>query len=212
EDEVSTEEEHDHDHEDEVSTEEEHDHDHEDEEAHGDEHVWLSLRNAIVVCGAIADEISVLDAENADVYQENAENYIALLEELDGEYVAMVENAARDTVIFGDRFPFLYMMSDYGINYYAAFQGCSAETEASFETIVFLANKVDELNSNYVMIIDNGLVELATTIADNSQKQDCEILTMNSMQSITKEQMNDGVTYYSVMSENLDVLTLALSE
>ncbi|MFI3226621.1 MAG: metal ABC transporter substrate-binding protein, partial [Clostridia bacterium] len=208
----------DHDHDDEV-TEEEHVHTEDctdsccaTEDSHSDEHVWLSVKNAIVVCQAICDQICALDAENAAIYQENTANYIQTLQDLDIAYETMVESAARDTVIFADRFPFLYMMNDYGVNYYAAFQGCSAETEASFETIVFLANKVDELNANYLIIIDNGLEDLATTVASNSQKQDCEILVLNSMQSITKDLIDNGTTYLSIMQENLDVLTLALSE
>ncbi|MFI3208538.1 MAG: metal ABC transporter substrate-binding protein [Eubacteriales bacterium] len=200
----------DHDHDDE--TEESEDHDHDDESEETDEHVWLSLENAAIVCAHFADVLSELDAENADTYEANADEYIAQLNELDEAYETMVLEAARDTIIVTDRFPFLYLVSDYGINYYAAFSGCSAETEASFATIIFLAEKADEYDVNYLLTIENGLVDLATTVAENSSDANREILELNSMQSIASADIEAGATYYSIMEENLEVLRLALSE
>ena len=124
--------------------EEEHEHEegeeHEDGEAHeheeeaSDEHVWLSLKNAEVLVGAISNALQELDAENKEIYAANADAYVKKLSALDAEYQTAVDNATCKTVLFGDRFPFRYLVDDYGLNYYAAFVGCSAETEASFET------------------------------------------------------------------------------
>ncbi len=166
----------------------------------------------MIVCEYFADVLGTLDAENADVYQANAQDYIEQLETLDAEYDEMIEAATRDTIIVTDRFPFLYLANDYDINYYAAFEGCSAETEASFETIVFLAEKVDEYNANYVLIIDNGLEELASTVISSSSSSDVEVLVLDSMQSITQTDIDAGATYYSIMESNLEVLRLALAE
>ncbi|MBR0384615.1 MAG: zinc ABC transporter substrate-binding protein, partial [Eubacteriaceae bacterium] len=129
-----------------------------------DEHVWLSLKNTQKFVMAIADAIAKADAANADIYSANAKSYSDKLSALDGEYTKTVKNAKQRTLLFGDRFPFRYMTEDYGIDYYAAFNGCSAETEASFETIKFLAGKVDELNLKNVMIIENSDGEIARTI------------------------------------------------
>ncbi len=207
----------DHDHEDEHA----HDHDHAHEEEthtdeahapHEDEHVWLSLNNAMDVCQVIADEVSKLDQENADVYAKNAETYISSLEELDASFETAIKEAPRDTLLFTDRFPFLYMMNDYEVEYFAAFQGCSAETEATFETIAFLSDKINELDINNLLIIDNGLVELANTVKNNSDNKDCEILTLHSMQSVSTEEISNGTSYYDIMSSNLETLKLALAE
>ncbi len=209
--------EHDHDHDDEA-TEEEHDHDHDDEateeesHVHTDEHIWMSLENAAIVCAHFADALSELDSDNETIYQENASNYIAQLNALDEAYEAMVDEATRDTIIVTDRFPFLYLVTDYGINYYAAFDGCSAETEASFSTIVFLAEKADEYDVNYLLTIENGLTDLATTVASNSSDANREVLELNSIQSVTSADIDAGMTYYSIMEENLEILKLALSE
>ncbi len=221
-DEETTEEEHDHDHDDEETTEEEHDHDdeetdeeehdHDDEDSHTDEHVWLSLKNAAIICAQFADLVAEFDADNADTYQANADNYIAELNALDEAYETMVAEADRDTFIVTDRFPFLYLATDYNLNYYAAFSGCSAETEASFETIAFLAEKVNEYDVNYVVIIENGLEDLASTIINNSDDSSREVLVLNSIQSVTQSDIDAGVTYLSLMEENLEALTQILAQ
>ena len=113
--------------------------------------------------------------------------------------------------MFTDRFPFLYLFNDYSIKYYAAFNGCSAETEASFETVKFLSNKADELEVNSLMILDRGLVDLANTVNDNTSNKDCEVLELNSIQSITQEQINNNETYLKYMKENLEILNKALN-
>ena len=135
----------------------------------------------------------------------------AQLQELDAKYTETVENAALKTVVFGDRFPFRYMTDDYGLTYYAAFTGCSAESEASFETIAFLAGKADELNLPAVLTIEGGNHKIADTVISASAKADRKVLTMNSMQSVTADDVKNGMTYLSIMEENLTVLKEALN-
>ena len=184
--------------------------DHEGDEIEYDEHVWLSLRNAEVIVNAIADAFAGIDSENASVYSSNAADYNAKLKTLDDEYKAAVDGAAVKTVLFGDRFPFRYLTDDYGLSYYAAFAGCEAETEASFETVVFLANKLDELGLKAVLTIETSDGKIAKTIKDNSKSADQEILTLDSMQSTTSKDIKDGASYLSIMEKNLEVLKKAL--
>ncbi|MCR5356678.1 MAG: metal ABC transporter substrate-binding protein [Lachnospiraceae bacterium] len=175
-----------------------------------DEHVWLSLRNASVLAGAISDAIQKIDAPNAETYRKNAEAYKEKLDALDKEYEAAVSGASVNTLLFGDRFPFRYLTDDYNLNYYAAFVGCSAESEASFETITFLAGKVDELSLSSVMTIEGADHKIADTIVRNTQSKGQKILTMDSMQSTTSKDVENGVSYLSVMEGNLEVLKEAL--
>lgn len=199
------------DHEHEEGEEAEHDHEGGEEcEEEMDEHVWLSLRNAEVLCGTIADGLGQIDSENADVYKANAEAYKTELADLDAKYVEAVANAEVKTLLFGDRFPFRYMVDDYGLDYYAAFVGCSAETEASFETIVFLAGKTDELGLSSIMAIEGSDRRIAETIRDNTSSKDQQILTLDSLQSTTLKDAANGTSYLSVMESNLEVLKEAL--
>ena len=190
--------------------ENEHGHEHEDEKEY-DEHVWTSLRNASTVCDAIAETLTEMDPENKDIYQSNVEAYQKKLADLDAEYQNMVENAKQNTLLFADRFPFRYLTDDYGLNYYAAFSGCSAESEASFKTITFLAKKVDELGLNSVFTIEKSDDRIAQTVIENTKAKDQNILVLNSMQSITAQEIADGTTYLSVMEENMKVLKEALN-
>lgn len=195
--------------------EDEHEHgeeedEHEHEEVEYDEHVWLSLRNAATLCKYIADRLSALDPENAEAYTANAEAYMEKLNALDAEYAAAVNAASVKTLLFGDRFPFRYLADDYGLDYYAAFVGCSAETEASFETVVFLANKVDELGLHAIMQIESADGRIAQTIRDTTSARDQTILTLNSMQSTTSADVANGASYLTIMEQNLAVLAEAL--
>ena len=184
-----------------------HGHDHGEEK---DEHVWLSLKNAKTLVGAIADALQELDPDNKDTYAANASAYIEKLSALDGAYQSAVDGAARKTVLFGDRFPFRYLVDDYGLHYYAAFAGCSAESEASFETVSFLAKKVDELGLPCVLTIEGKNHKIAETIVENTAEKNQKMLTMDSMQSTTSEDVANGTTYLSVMEQNLGVLKEAL--
>ena len=203
------EEEHDHDHEDADEHDDAEEHDHE-EEAEYDEHVWLSLRNAETLCDAISSALQQIDPDNKDAYAANTSAYIKKLSVLDADYQAAVDAATYKTVLFGDRFPFRYMVDDYGLSYYAAFVGCSAETEASFETISFLAGKVDELNLPCVLTIEGAQHKIAETIVQNTSAKNQKVLTMDSMQSTTSKDVANGTTYLSVMTKNLSVLKEAL--
>jgi zinc transport system substrate-binding protein len=182
----------------------------EEDEAY-DEHVWLSLRNAERVCTAISDALCKLDTDHADLFQANLSGYLDELSALDEAYADTVESAARKTLLFGDRFPFRYLTDDYGLSYYAAFPGCSAETEASFATISFLAGKADELALPAILTIDGSDRKIAQTIAGNTAGADIAVLTLDSMQSVTAEEIESGISYLSIMRENLDVLKKALS-
>ena len=184
-----------------------HGHDHEEE---ADEHVWLSLKNAKTLVAAIANALQELDPDNKDTYAANASAYIEKLSALDGAYQSAVDGAARKTVLFGDRFPFRYLVDDYGLSYYAAFAGCSAESEASFETVSFLAKKVDELGLPCVLTIEGKNHKLAETIVRSTAGKNQKVLTMDSMQSMTSKDAANGATYLSVMERNLSVLKEAL--
>ena len=196
-----------HEHEDGEAQEEEHEHE---EGPEYDEHVWLSLKNAETLVGAISDALQEIDPDNKDIYAANSDAYIEKLSALDGEYQKAVDNAANKTILFGDRFPFRYLVDDYGLSYYAAFVGCSAETEASFETITFLAGKVDELGLHSVLTIEKSDQKIAQAIIQNTQEKNQQILTMDSMQSTTSEDVSGGATYLSIMENNLEVLKEAL--
>lgn len=189
--------------------EEAHDHDHE-EETEYDEHVWLSLKNAAKLCGYIAEKLGSIDAENKDTYIQNANAYIEKLNALDGKYREAVNAGNTKTLLFGDRFPFRYLTDDYELDYYAAFVGCSAESEASFETILFLANKADELGLKAILQIDGADGKIARTIKDTTKTKDQTILTLDSMQSTTTADVKNGASYISIMEKNLAVLKNAL--
>ncbi|MCR4925528.1 MAG: metal ABC transporter substrate-binding protein [Clostridiales bacterium] len=180
------------------------------EEVEYDEHVWLSLRNASKIVSSISEALQKIDADNAEAYKSNATAYTEKLNTLDSEYQKAVSEASVKTLLFGDRFPFRYLVDDYGLSYYAAFVGCSAETEASFETITFLAKKADELNLNAVMTIEGKDHKIAQTIVQNTKNKNQKILTMDSMQSTTATDVQNGATYISIMENNLTVLKDAL--
>ena len=181
------------------------------EETEYDEHVWLSLKNTQILVNGIADAMGRADPDNAESYKANAESYNSKLKELDIRYAEAVGSGSKDTVLFGDRFPFRYLTDDYGLNYYAAFAGCSAETEASFETIIFLSGKIDELGLKAVLVIEGADHSIAKTIIENTAAKDQEILVLDSMQSRTSADSAKGVTYISVMEQNLEVLKKALA-
>ena len=199
--------EHDHDHDDHDKSE--HDHEHEDEEEK-DEHVWLSLKNASLLCEHICDKICEKDSDGKDTYKANTKAYVEKLDKLDKQYKEAVDSAANKTLVFADRFPFRYLVDDYGLDYFAAFAGCSAESEASFETVVFLAKKVDELGLKSIVQIEGSKGNIAKTVKENTKSKDQQILTLDSLQSVTKKDVDGGITYLGEMEKNLDVLKEAL--
>ncbi len=159
-----------------------------------DEHIWLSLKNADYICEKITEKLSEKDSKNKDVYEKNQKSYSEKLKKLDGEYENSVRNAQNNTLIFADRFPFRYMTDDYKLKYYAAFVGCSAETEASFKTVKFLADKLTELKLPALMTIDGSDQKIAKT-----------------MQSMKHDDIEKGNDYIKVMKDNLEVLKKALN-
>ena len=182
----------------------------EEEEVEYDEHVWLSLKNAKIFTKKIADVLSEVDKDDAKTYQANYESYAKKLDDLDKKYADAVASAKNKTLVFGDRFPFRYLVNDYGLDYYAAFVGCSAESEASFETVTFLAKKIDELGLGNVLTIEGKNHKIANTVVDNTKNKDQKVLTMDSMQSTTSKDVKDGATYLGIMEKNLEVLKEAL--
>ena len=197
---------HEHDHDEDEHHDESHeDHEHE-EEKETDEHIWLSLKNAATLCEHICDKICDKDEANNDTYKANTKSYVSSLEKLDKQYSETVGASKTRTLIFADRFPFRYLVDDYGLDYYAAFAGCSAESEASFETVVFLAKKVDELGLKSIFQIEGSKGNIAKTVKENTKDKDQEILTLDSLQSVTKKEVDDGVTYLGEMEKNLSVL------
>ena len=175
-----------------------------------DEHAWLSLKNADIICKAIAEELAALDSKNAETYRANYTAYSKKMAALDAKYKEAVTKAPVKTVLFGDRFPFRYLTDDYGLQYYAAFNGCSAETEASFATVAFLAKKMDELKLPAVLTIEGRQHKLAQTIVENTKAKNQKVLTLNSMQSVAEEEIKKGITYLAVMEQNLNVFKEAL--
>ena len=187
----------------------------EEEEEEGpeyDEHIWLSVKNAEILVKYIENKIESLDKneKRKETYKSNLDSYIEKLDKLDKQYEEAVKEADKKTVVFGDRFPFRYLVDDYGIKYYAAFIGCSAETEASFETITFLAGKLDELKLKTVLTIETSDKQIAKTIINNTKTSDQVILTLDSMQAVTAKDAENGKNYYDIMAANLEVLKEAL--
>ncbi len=209
--------EHDHDEDEDHGHEEDHDHDDHDEEheheheEEADEHVWLSLRCARKLTAAIADVLSGIDPDSGDHYRDNASAYMEKLAVLDEQYAEAVSSSKFKTILFGDRFPFRYLADDYGLNYYAAFSGCSAESEASFATILFLTQKVDELGLPAVLTIEHPRTRIAETVVQNTASKGQKILVLDSMQGTTSADIQAGITYLSVMEANLEVLKEALN-
>ncbi len=173
-----------------------------------DEHIWLSLKNAEKCVSAVADILCGIDEKNAEQYLENSQNYISVLSSLDREYESAIASSRTKTLLFADRFPFRYLLNDYSLDYYAAFSGCSAESEASFETMSFLIEKTKQLGLSSVLVLENSDKKIASAV---SSATGAEILTLNSCQSITSEQANSGITYISLMESNLAVIQKALS-
>ena len=201
-----------------------HEHSHGNDDGHGhghaethsdvDEHFWLSLRNAERAVLAIAELLIEVYGEETDAaaaFRLNAERYVEALRELDARYVEALASKERDTVLVADRFPYLYLMNDYGIRYHAAFPGCSAETEASFATVASLSDALKNEGMPAVIITETGKRDLADTVIAASGRTDVAVLVLHSCQSVTKRDRDGGANYLSIMEENLAVLTAALA-
>ena len=186
------------------------------EEHHGehteeyDEHIWLSLENAAELTMNISKELGKMDYKNRNIYKENADLYIENLNKLDKEYKNAAETAKIKTLIFADRFPFAYLLRDYGISYTAAFPGCSAETEASFEIVTSLAKTADETGARYIFTTESPQPLVAKTVINNTENKNQKILMLDSMQSVTEKRIEGGETYISIAENNLKQLKKGL--
>ena len=206
---------HDHDHEHGSHDDhDDHDHDHEEDEHDSDEveydeHIWTSPKNAVVLCRAVCDAICRADAENAAFYRANCENYCAQLEDLDARFAALCESAPRRLLIFADRFPMLYFCREYGLDYRAAFHGCSGDTEPSLATIKFLIDKVEDENIPVVYTIDFGTKKVAAVV---SECTGAAIETLYSMQTVSRADFDAGETYLTLMERNFETLRKGLNE
>ena len=201
----------DHDDDDDHEDDDDHDDDHDHEEAYTDEHVWLSLRNARLICDAIAAILSEIDPGNAQAYMDNLRDFDKKLSNLDAKYRAAADASDVSTLVFAARFPFRYLLDDYNLHHYAAFRGCSAETEASFVTIISLADRLNQFDLGVVMVTECADQSIARTVIDSSANKNQRILVLDSMQSVTSSDIANGATYLSIMESNLTVLKDALS-
>ena len=182
-----------------------------DEDKEYDEHTWLSLKNAEIFCDEIENALSAADPENSADYENNLNKYKSGLESLDEKFTVLFENMQEKTLIFADRFPFRYFTEDYGLDYYAAFLGCSADIEASFETVAFLSGKIDELGCNAVFELESSDGSVARAVVDNCKNKNCDMVKLNSIQSVRKKDIQDGTNYLSLMNENYNLINEHLS-
>jgi len=181
---------------------------HEDEEeAEYDEHVWTSPQNARVIVQAISEVLCRADPEHAAAFQENTDAYIEALVQLDEAFRDVAANGVRTELIFADRYPFRYFSEEYGLTYYAAFPGCSTETEASAATVAFLIDKVREDNIPVVFYIEFSNEKMADTICESTG---AEKLLLHSCHNVTKDDFEAGATYLSLMTQNIENLREAL--
>ena len=198
---------HDHDHDD-------HDHDHEEDEHDSDEieydeHIWTSPKNAAILCRAVCEAICKADPANEDFYRANCDDYCAQIEALDARFADLCESAPRKLLVFADRFPMLYFCREYGLDYRAAFHGCSGDTEPSLATIKFLIDKVEDENIPVVYTIDFGTKKVAAVV---SECTGAAIETIYSMQTVSRADFDAGETYLTLMERNFEALRKGLNE
>ena len=178
------------------------------EEEEYDEHIWTSPLNEIIIINYLKDEIIKIDPDNKDIYEKNASDYINQLKDIDNEFKDIVKNGKRKTIIFGDRFPLRYFVDLYDLDYYAAFPGCSEQTEASAKTISFLINKVKSENIPVVFKIELSNGKIADTIANETN---AKVLEFHTAHNISLKDFNNGITYVDIMKKNIKALKEALN-
>jgi zinc transport system substrate-binding protein len=187
---------------------EEHEEGEEEEEVEYDEHVWTSPINAITITNKLKDEVVKIDNDNKELYEKNASNYVNELTDIDNEIKDIVKNGKRKEIVFGDRFPLRYFVDSYGLSYYAAFPGCSEQTEASAKTISFLINKVKEDKIPVVFHIELSKGKIANAIA---KETGIKVLEFKTAHNISQKDFDAGVTYVDIMKDNIKVLKEALN-
>ena len=181
----------------------EHSHDHDGHEHTADEHIWTSVKNAALTVEAIRDIFIQKDPEGKEAYEKNAAEYISELNELDRQFSELATALEDKPLLFADRFPFIYLLHDYRIPYMAAFSGCSTEVNAGFETQIDLINTVKEKNLDFIVTIEGGDKHLAEAIANETS---CRIITLDSLQSVSRNDIKNGKTYLNTMKKNLNAL------
>lgn len=181
-----------------------HDHHHHKEAPEMDEHIWLSLKRASLLAGAIAESLAAADPANAAIYRANATAYRRELDLLDGEYARCLAGCKKPLLV-ADRFPFRYLAEDYGLKYYAAFSGCSAESEASFKTIMFLARKMDEHKLDTIYVLEGSRHKIAETLVRTARRKPVRIVALDSLQSTTLAEAG-AKRYIDAMRRNLELL------
>lgn len=186
------------------------DHSHVDSAETADEHIWMSIKNAVFFAEEIAEIICSKDEENSELYKSNLENYVNLLNQLDNEYEKAVSSSPKPVMVVADRFPFLYLTNDYGIECFAAFPGCSADTDASPETVIRLSEAVDEHNLSFVAVTENTTGKTAKAVIENTKEKNQETVVINSMQAVSEKDMEKGATYIGIMEQNLDAIKMLL--
>lgn len=181
---------------------------HEHEEAEADDHVWTSPKNAVKIVERIKSELCVIDPENSDYYTKNAEEYKAELEALDEDFREIIKNSKRNTLVFGDRFPARYFVEEYGLNYFAAFPGCSSLVEANPKSVEFLIDKIKNEKIPAVLYIELSDKRMARVL---SEETGAKLLLFHSAHNISEKDFNNGVTYLEIMKNNEKTLKEALS-
>jgi len=193
-----------------MSNHDEHEHSHEDDHKDKyDEHVWLSIENAISICYEIKNAIVTLDETNKSYYEENTEKYCSKLNSLHEEAISSFSKFENPFVVVADRYPFVYFFNDYNIRCTAAFSGCTSETEATYENVVKLCKAVEENSLKYILVLEKSNASISSAVVSSSPRK-LEILTINSLQSVSREEIEDGISYYSVMKNNIETVKKAL--
>ncbi len=194
---------HDHNHDEEGEFGDDEDHDH--EEVEYDEHIWLSVKNMIVATEGIRDELLKIFPERTEIIKENSTRYLGELQALEAEYSEALLDS-NGFYLVADRFPFIYLMRDYGLSYHAAFSGCSTETEASAETMAELRDKVDSKNLKCIYITETSDGDIANMVKNSSKNpNEIEILVLNSCQSVSRNDLGN-ISYIDIMLDNLTKL------
>ena len=197
-------------------THEGHSHDEHSHEGHShsalDEHLYLSLNNACEAVGELATALSRLDPDNKEIYKQNALEYTVKLSNLGESFKNDIESIPESErfILFADRFPFVYLLSDYNIHYSAAFEGCTTDVDADFDTVIRLTKEADEHNVKYIAVTESSDKALANTVILSTKSKNQKIVTLNSMQSISNKQINNGATYISIMEQNIKQIKVAL--
>lgn len=172
-----------------------------------DEHIWTSPENAIEITNIISKEIQNIDKTNADYYKQNTDSYLEELSSLDAKFQDIVDNGKKNKIVFGDRFPILYFVKQYNLDYECAFPGCSHETEPGIATINRLIDVVKEENIPVVFYLDFSNQSVANLLCEDTGAKS---LVYHSCHNVTADDFEKGVSYISLMEENAEALKEAL--